>query len=122
MFRLVLFRYNNFMKNKHFYTDIVEVDSIFVALDKMDLTSEELSQLKEMVESQVHQVVIDTVLSQLSEKDQKLFLTYLAHGRHDEILQHLKKNIEKVEEKIIKAVDELKNDLHADIKESRQKK
>ncbi|OGK12930.1 hypothetical protein A3A93_01685 [Candidatus Roizmanbacteria bacterium RIFCSPLOWO2_01_FULL_38_12] len=110
------------MKNKHFYTDIVEVDSIFVALDKMDLTSEELSQLKEMVESQVHQVVIDTVLSQLSEKDQKFFLMHLAHGRHDEILQHLKKNIEKVEEKIIKAVDELKNDLHADIKESRQKK
>jgi|SRR3989338_9887899 len=107
---------------KHFYTHIVEIDSLYSALDEMDLNSQEKHELILIVESHIHQVVVDTVLSELSEEDKKMFLMYLAHNRHDEVWEHLKKNIENVEGKIRKAVDDLKKDLHTDIKESKVKK
>ena len=107
---------------KHFYTHIVEIDSIYAALDEIELGGQEKQELILIVESHVHQVVVDTVLSELSEEDKKIFLMYLAHNRHDEVWDHLKKNIENVEGKIKKAVDDLKKDLHTDIKESKVKK
>ena len=107
---------------KHFYTHFIEIDSITSALDEMDLDPQEKQELILIVESHIHQVVVDTVLSELPEEDKKMFLMYLAHNRHDEIWEHLKKNIENAEGKIRKAVDDLKKDLHTDIKETKEKK
>src|SRR3989344_1207145 len=62
---------------KHFYTHIVEIDSIYAALDEIELGGQEKQELMLIVASHVHQVVVDTVLSELSEEDKKIFLMYL---------------------------------------------
>ena len=107
---------------KHFYTHIIEIDSISSSLDDLDLDPQEKRELISIAQSHIHQVVVDVILSELSEEDKKMFLMYLAHDRHDEIWEHLKKNIVNVEGKIKKAVEDLKKDLYADIKESKEKK
>ena len=106
---------------QHFYSHIIEVDSVYTVLDLMDLTTEEKNDLIVIVESTVHHVVIETVLSQLLENDKKSFLAHVVHDRHDEVWKILDEKTKNIDKKIRKAVDTLKNDFHKDIKKIKSK-
>jgi hypothetical protein len=106
---------------KHFYSDIVDIESLKIALSEMDLSTKEKSHLLEIVESSVHHVVLDAVLSELSEKDKKIFLAHLISDEHDKIWEMLNEKSENIEEKIKKAAEDLKEQLHKDIKEVKRK-
>lgn len=109
------------MKQKHFYSHIVEIDSLVIELDKMDLTESEKKHLMSIVESSVHHAVLDAILSELSEDDKKMFLQHLAANDHDVIWQHLNDRIENIEDKIKKAADELMRELDKDMIELKER-
>ncbi len=107
---------------KHFYSHLVRLDSIHIALNDLELTVEERDELVGFMDSSIHHIVLDTILSELSEYDKKLFLTHLHSQKHDEIWELLHEKSKDIETKIKNAVDDLKKQLHEDIYEAKKKK
>jgi hypothetical protein len=102
---------------KFFYSHIIEIDSVLVELDKMNLSQEQKEHLVDLIESHMHQVILDLILSELSDEDKKTFLQHLIEEKHDDLWIHLQSRIEKIEEKIKSAAQDVKEDLHNDIKD-----
>lgn len=103
------------MLNNYFYSHLVDLDSLFSELDVLDLTAEQKKELKNLAREHVHQTVIDTILSQLSETDKKRFLELVALGESEKIWKHLNEKAKKVEEKIRDASEQIKKELKEDI-------
>ena len=106
---------------KHFYSHLVETDSVVILINELDITDEEKAHLVALVDSQLHHTVLDAVLSELSEDDKKLFLKHLLHEDHDEVWKHLNTKVDNIEEKIKKAAEDLKKELHEDVKQVKSK-
>lgn len=106
---------------KHFYSHIIEVETIYTLLDVVDLEKHEKQELILIIDATIHHTVLDTVLSELSEKDKKIFLSHMTKENHEELWNHLKANISQVEHKINHAVNNLMKDLHTDVEESKKK-
>ncbi|QQG40988.1 MAG: hypothetical protein HYV37_01545 [Candidatus Levyibacteriota bacterium] len=107
---------------KHFYSHLIETSTLSLALGDMELSQVERLELLSLAHENLHHAVLDTVLSELSENDKKLFLQHLAVDNHDKIWELLKSKVENIEEKIKKAAESLKEELHKDILEARHKK
>ncbi len=107
---------------KQWYTHLVEIESIIVEMDKMDLSAEEKLHLAHLVDSSLHHTILDAVFSELSEQDKKIFITHLKGNNHDKIWQFLNDKIENIETKIKKAAEGLKNELDEDLKEGKKLK
>lgn len=105
---------------KYFYSHIVETSSISLTLSEMDMTNEERAHLSKLAESHLHHAILDTVLSELSETDKKVFLTHLSEDDHDKIWVLLKGKISGIEEKIRNAGEILKKELYKDIEDSKR--
>ena len=102
--------------SKHFYSHIVETSSLSLALGDMDLSQEERLHLISLVEDNLHHIILDAILSELSDEDKKLFLSHITTSQHDKIWDLLHSKIENVEEKIKNIAETLKKELHEDIK------
>ncbi len=109
------------MSKKHFYSHLVETDSIVVLINELDASDEEKAHLIALVDSQLHHTILDAILSELSEDDKRSFLKHLMHEEHDKIWNHLNSKVDNIEVKIKKAADDLKQELHEDIKEAKGK-
>lgn len=109
-------------QGKQFYSHLVEIDILHLELETLDLTEEEKIHLKSLITSNLHHTILDTVLSELSEKDKKEFLEHFVHEDHVKIWEHLKLKIKNIEDKIKKTTEILKEELYKDIKEAKEKK
>lgn len=107
------------MRKKYFYTHIIDTSALSLELGNMDLTPQERMHLISLVDSNIHHAVLDLVLSELNPTDKKTFLTHLASEDHDKVWKFLNEKIKNIEEKIKKTAEDLKNELHRDIKEAR---
>jgi len=105
---------------KHFYSHVVETASISLALAEMDMSKEERKHLVDLVEANLHQSILDAVLSELSEKDKQEFVELYAEGDDEKIWKLLKDRVENIEDKIKNTADDLKKELHRDIDESKK--
>ena len=105
---------------KQFYSHLIEIESIVIELDKMDLTTEQKIHLTGLIDSSLHHTVLDAVLSQLSDTDKKVFLNHLKEDDHNKIWQFLNGKVDNIEGKIKKAADSLKTELHKDIKQAKR--
>ncbi len=105
----------------HFYSHIIEISEIHRSLDTLDLHIHEKHELILIVESSVHHIVMDTILSELAEQDKKSFLAHVVSKEHEKVWDFINNKIENAENKIKKAVNEFKNKLHEDIKETSTK-
>lgn len=92
------------------------MESLNIELHKIELSEDEKHHLVLLMDSNIHQTVLNVVLSELQGNDKKIFLRHLSSGNHDKVWAHLKEKIEDVENKIKKAADELIKELHEDIK------
>jgi DNA-directed RNA polymerase specialized sigma24 family protein len=106
---------------KHFYSYIIETDSLIAELDEMDLTEAQRSHLEALIDSSLHHTVIDAILSELSEEDKKVFLRHMHTKQYEKLWKHLHTKVEDIETKIQKAANELKKELHKDIREVKGK-
>ena len=100
---------------KHFYSHLVNIDSLVSDLDTLDLTEKQKKELLEIAHLHMHQTIIDEVLSQLSEEDKKVFLELLASGEDKKIWKHLNEKVEKIEDKISLAAKQVEKELKADV-------
>jgi len=107
------------MKSKHFYAHLTETTDIILELGELDMSSEERIHLLSLVEANIHSSVINTVLSNLDEKNKKIFLNNLISDDHSEIWEHLNKSTNDLENKIKKTIDLMKKELLRDIKKAR---
>lgn len=101
-----------------FYSHLIELESVIIELDKMDLNSEEKLHLAKLLDSSLHHTILDVIFSELNEKDKKVFASHLQEGKHDKIWKFLNEKITDVEIKIKKVTEELKVQLHKDLKEA----
>lgn len=107
---------------KYFYSHIIDIESILVDLNEIGLTDEQKIHLTSLVDSTIHQIVLDIILSKLSEKDRILFVNKLkADPESRELWQFISLRIENIDIEIKKAVKDLKGQLHEDIKEVKNK-
>ncbi len=108
------------MKNKFFYSDLIKTTDISVKLTEINLSEDEKTHLISLVEANIHSTVIDTVLSELSKEDKKIFLQNLVSNDHEKTWEHLRSRIGKTEDKITKAIGKLKEDLIKDLLEAKK--
>lgn len=106
-------------QGKHFYSHIIDFSILSLELGDIDLSHDERKHLISLIEGNIHHTILDLVLSGLSESDKKIFLKHMAEEKHDKVWGFLKSKIENIEEKIKKAGEDLKKELHKDIKEVR---
>ncbi len=103
---------------KHFYSHLIDLEPLFIELDTLDFGEQERSELAELIDSHIHTSILDTLFSELNEKEKLSFINLLGENDHSKIWEHLFKNIEKVEEKILKVVNELISELQEDIRQA----
>src|SRR3989344_1458699 len=96
----------------HFYSHIVETSSVSLALGELELTKDERRHLVSLVEENLHHAILESVLSELSEKDKQEFLVLLATDEHDKIWKLLKDRVDHIEDKIRQTAEDLKKELH----------
>lgn len=106
---------------KHFYTDIIEIDSVYTAIDLLTIADHEKHELISIVESHVHHTVLDVVLSELHEDEKRIFLAYVSTDKHKHVWHILEKHMKEPAKKIRKAVDKIKQEFHEDIKKTKKK-
>jgi len=105
------------MRKKYFYTHIIDTSTLSLELGDMDLTQQERVHLISLIDSNIHHEILDLILSELNPEDKKTFLTHLASEDHDKVWKLLNEKVENIEEKIKKTAEDLKQELHKDIKE-----
>ncbi|MBP9691435.1 hypothetical protein KBD81_05140 [Candidatus Woesebacteria bacterium] len=103
--------------SKHFYTHLIEIDSIHTRLERLPMHSTEREELIMLVHESLHHVVLDVVLTKLTSTEGKQFLSHVTHGCHDEIWLLLSSKIEDPETEIKNAITAFISELHADIEE-----
>src|SRR3989344_8025382 len=101
---------------KQWYSHLVEIELIIIELDKMELSKEEKLHLAHLINSSLHHVVCDAVLSQLQDKDKALFIRHLHEDNHDKIWKFLNEKVDGIEAKIKRAADDLTDELKKDLK------
>lgn len=106
---------------KQFYTHLIEMQSLIVELDNMTLTDAQKIHLTALIDSSVHHSILDAILSQLKDGEKVIFLNHLKENDHGKIWQFLNSRIDNIEDKIKKTAKELKDELHKDIRRSRQR-
>lgn len=108
---------------KHqFYSQIIDTDHIHQELSILKLEDEEKNELIVLMESSIHHVVLDTILSELNEVDKKVFLLHVHKKEHESTWQFLKAKVHAVEDKIRTAVDSLLHQMKGDIHEAKSLK
>ena len=110
------------MGKKYFYSHIIDTSILSLELGDMDLDSKERLHLISLIDSNIHHEILDLILSELNPSDKKTFLSHLACENHDKVWKFLNEKIKDVKGKIKKIAEDLKNELHKDIKEVKAKK
>ena len=104
---------------KPFFASLIKIESIIISLNELGLTREEKVHLAHLVDSSLHNKILDTILSQLNEQDKKQFLVHLKESSHDKIWNFLNEKIEKIEDKIKNVAKDLQFELEKDIKKAK---
>ena len=104
------------MKSKYFYESLIETSDISLELAELKLSPDERVHLISLAKANIHSVVVNTVLANLSEEDKKIFLKNLVSQNHEETWKHLKSKSAAIEEKIKHSIEKLKKELLKDIK------
>ncbi len=104
----------------YFYSHIVSIEPIKARLDELELSDTEKEELLTLSEENLHYVVMDVVLSELTDEDKKTLFIHLASDKHDDVWALLHDKTDKIEEKIMKAAEEFINTLHKDVHEAKK--
>lgn len=109
------------MSKTFFYSDLIEIESIIIELDKLDLSNEQKAHLADLIDSSLHHVILDAVLTELSPQDKRVFFNHLKENDHSKIWTFLNGKIDHIEDKIKKVAEDLRLKMHKDLKEAKNK-
>ncbi len=105
--------------SKHFFSHLIEIDTLHLELDSLEMEESEKTEVRDLIEKNIYHTVLDAVLSELTEEDKKIFLSHLAEDDHEKTWKLLNKKVENIEEKIKQAAEDVKKELHQDIKSTK---
>ena len=106
---------------KKFYTHLIEIDSLTVELDSIDLAEHEKLELARLVDDNIHNIVLDAIFSKLTDDDRRKFAQIAGSGDHKKIWEFLKSKSDDIEQDIKKAANDFKKKLHEDLEEAKKK-
>lgn len=107
---------------KYFYSQYIVMESLIEELHKMDLSDEERYHLASLIDSSLHHVILNEILSNLSKEDKKLFLKLWSEDQGNEkLMEFLQNKVKGIEEKITKVSQDLIDKMHEDIKKAKSK-
>lgn len=106
---------------KQFYSHIVAVDTLYIALDNLSISDSEKEHLKHLIDSSLYHTILDAILSELTDEDKHVFLNHVATEDHEKTMEFLQNRITNIEDKIRKTADDLMKELHEDIQETKEK-
>lgn len=100
----------------YFYSHLIEIDTLTMNLGELDLTDDQRKHLAALVDSTIHQEILDLVLEKLSSEDKKAFVQRIKNDPHNkELMTFLQSKVDNIEEEIKKTAERLKKELHEDI-------
>jgi hypothetical protein len=104
------------MKTKHFYEHLIQINEITLDLGDLEMSQEERLHLLSLLEANIHNAVLQAVLSELPGEEKKVFLSNLVLNDHNKIWEHLWRNTTDMEQKITASVNKLLKEMREDIK------
>lgn len=107
---------------RYFFSHLIDIQTIHLKLQDLDLEDEEKSELVNLAHDTLHFEIINAILSELSEEDKKIFLRQMTMNDHASLWRFLNKKVDKVEEKIKQVAQDVVDELHVDIEESKKLK
>ena len=107
---------------KKFYGHLIEIESLTIELDSMILEDHQKHELAQLMDDNIHNVVMDAILSKLSEEDKSKFASIAHSEDHQKVWKFLKEKSSDIEDEIKRAAGEFKKELHKDLKEAKTKK
>lgn len=105
---------------KHFFSHLIEIDTLHIELDSHSFNDDQKDEILKLIDESIYHTVLETILSELSEEDKKIFLSHLVGDDHGKVWEFVSEKVENIEGKIIKAAEEIKKELHGDIKSSKK--
>lgn len=106
---------------KYFFSHLTEIESINIELDKLDLKKEQKLHLADLIDSSLYHTVLDAIFSELNSEEKKDFINHLREDDSERMWSFLNSKIDNIEDKIKKAAEDLKKELHSDLKSVPQK-
>lgn len=105
----------------YFYSHLIKMESLIQKLDQLDLEDDHKIHLGHLIDSHIHHAILDLILSELSDADKIIFIEKLKENPEDpKIIEFLNGKIDRIEDKIQLATQQLKEELHKDIKEAKR--
>lgn len=100
----------------YFYSHLVEIESVTLALDELNLSDSQKKHLASLIDSTIHHTILDIIFSKLSEEDKEMLMNKIKNDPEDkEIMKILNEKIKDIEIEIKEAVSKLKKELHEDM-------
>lgn len=106
---------------KKFYSHLIEIETLTVELDSIELEDHQKHELATLVDSNMHNVVMDAIFSKLPESDKRKFAELAHSDDHKKVWDFLKDKSGDIEDEIKKAAADFKKKLHEDVKEAKTK-
>lgn len=107
----------------YFYAKYIVLESLIEELDLLDLSVEERYHLASLIDSSLTSAILDEILSNLDERDKRLFVDELKKDpQNEKLMEFLHERIGGIEDKIKKVADDLVKELYQDIKEAKRVK
>ncbi len=107
---------------KQFYSHLISIESIIAELDQLGFDSDEKIYLANLVDTNLHHTIMDLILSELNDDEKNIFLSLLTKDDQSKIWEHLNIKIDSIENKIITASENLKEELRQDLKQAKKRK
>lgn len=105
----------------YFYSHLVEIETITGKLDEIDMDQKQRRHLAALIDSTIHQEVLDIIFSRLSESDKLLFIeNFKNNPENPEIMELLNEKAGDIENEIKEAVEKIKKELHEDIETAKR--
>lgn len=102
----------------YFYSHLINIETIIIELDQLEMTDKHKKHLSSLIDTTIHQTTLEVVLTHLDKRDKIIFLKKFGQNPADkEIMEFLTSKIEDIEDKIIQAIEKLKDEFKKDIKE-----
>lgn len=100
-----------------FYSHLIDMEEVIVELSSLKLSESEKKHLSSLIDSSLHQTILELCLSKLSDEDKRIFINHLTDDEHDKAWDLLNSKVDKIAEQIKQAAQSFKADIKRDIRE-----
>ncbi len=105
----------------YFYSHLIKIQTINSKMDELDLAEDQKKHLAELIDSIIHQEILDLILSKLPEDEKVIFLTMVRNDlQNEETMEFLNERIDKIDQQIEGVADKLIKELHEDMEEAKK--